>query len=282
MLQKLTFICLFLLCTSIYGQSVGLGNHIKSIKNEVEKSTATENNLVGIWLVVDVDMENLTKEQAAMMDMMKGAIVGEQLVFEFSSNGIVKTSSKSMPTTEGFYVFNGTSVTIIDNKTGKTEEMEIQFLSTTNLWIAMDMQGQKMIMKMVKLAFNPNKEEVVAPPVEEYTQKAESLPATTASFDNETFDFNIINEGDEVNHRFNFINTGNNDLVITNVKPSCGCLTPSWSQEPVKPGKRGYIDVKFNSAGKNGQQTKSITVTGNFEGDINKNLKLVGEVKGKK
>lgn len=120
-----------------------------------------------------------------------------------------------------------------------------------------------------------------APVTEEYVKKAEALPRTTAKFDNETFDFKVIKEGDEVTHRFNFENTGANDLVITNVKPSCGCTTPSWSQEPVKAGQKGFIDVKFNSAGKNGQQTKSITVTGNFEGDINKALKLVGEVKGK-
>lgn len=117
---------------------------------------------------------------------------------------------------------------------------------------------------------------------DEFIKKAESLPRTTAKFDNETFDFKTIKEGDQVTHRFNFDNTGQNDLVITNVKPSCGCTTPSWSKDPVKPGGKGYIDVTFNSTGKEGQQTKSITVTGNFEGEINKTLKLVGEIKASK
>lgn len=131
-------------------------------------------------------------------------------------------------------------------------------------------------------AKNDTTQAAATPPAqEEYVKKAEALPRTTVKFDNETFDFKVIKEGDEVPHRFNFENTGANDLVITNVKPSCGCTTPSWSQEPVKAGQKGFIDVKFNSAGKSGQQTKTITVTGNFEGDINKSLKLIGEVKAK-
>lgn len=130
-------------------------------------------------------------------------------------------------------------------------------------------------------AADTNKSETPPPSSEEYIKKAESMARTTAKFESEEFDFKTIKEGDEVSYRFNFTNTGANDLLITNVKPSCGCTTPSWPKEPLKPGEKGFIDVKFNSAGKVGVVTKTITVTANLEGDINKVLKLKGEVKPK-
>lgn len=118
--------------------------------------------------------------------------------------------------------------------------------------------------------------------VEEYITKAESYPKTTVKWEQESYDFHTIKEGEEVTFKFVFSNTGNNDLYITHVKPSCGCTAPSWSQEPVKPGEKGFIEVKFNSTGKSGQQSKSIRVTGNFEGEITQSLKFVGEVTQKK
>lgn len=121
------------------------------------------------------------------------------------------------------------------------------------------------------------------PPAKEaFIEKAESLPKTKIKFDKDEFDFGKIKEGDEVSHRFKFTNTGTNDLMITNVKPSCGCTTPTYSQEAVAPGKDGFIDVKFNSSGKPGTQNKTVTVTANLEENINLVLKLKGEVEPKK
>ncbi len=112
----------------------------------------------------------------------------------------------------------------------------------------------------------------------EYLRKAEELPKTTAAFSMESYDFGKVNEGEEVYHKFEFTNTGSEDLVITYIRPSCGCTTPEWSEEPVSPGEEGYIDVKFDSKGKVGTQVKNITVFGNFEGDTHRVLKLTGEV----
>ena len=76
---------------------------------------------------------------------------------------------------------------------------------------------------------------------------------------------------------FNFKNTGNKPLKLTNVRASCGCTTPKWSKEPIQPGEEGFIDVSFNTTGKMGIQNKSVTVTGNFE-KFNKILRISGEV----
>jgi hypothetical protein len=72
-------------------------------------------------------------------------------------------------------------------------------------------------------------------------------------------------EGEKVSHSFTFTNTGDNDLVISNARGSCGCTVPEWPKEPIAPGKSGKIDVVFNSDGKPGNAIKSVTVSTNTE-----------------
>ncbi len=124
-----------------------------------------------------------------------------------------------------------------------------------------------------------SKPETTLPNRPEFQTKAEGMERTTVDFATETYDFGTVVAGEKVPHRFKFTNTGENPFVITNVKASCGCTTPSYSAEPVAPGESGYIDVEFNSAGRPGVANKAITVTGNFDGDIRRVLKITGEVK---
>lgn len=112
--------------------------------------SASANSVVGKWQVVDVAMENMTKEQEAMIGMMKGAIVGENMVFEFTADGAAKTSSKSMPATEGKYEYANKVIKLKDEKSGKEESVDVVKLEGDSLHLKMDMQGQKMIMKMKK------------------------------------------------------------------------------------------------------------------------------------
>lgn len=85
-------------------------------------------------------------------------------------------------------------------------------------------------------------------------------------FEESQFDFGEIQQGDVVEHTFKFTNTGEAPLVITDTKVTCGCTTPSFTKEPVAPGETGEILVKFNSAGKSGNTSKTITVMANVEG----------------
>ncbi|WP_025743621.1 DUF1573 domain-containing protein [Aquimarina pacifica] len=78
-------------------------------------------------------------------------------------------------------------------------------------------------------------------------------------------DFGTINEGDVVEHKFEFTNTGKAPLVIVSAKGSCGCTVPEWPKEPIAPGATGEMLVKFNSNGKPNQQTKQVTITANTE-----------------
>ena len=82
-------------------------------------------------------------------------------------------------------------------------------------------------------------------------------------FKDSIYDFGTISQGEIVKYTFYFTNKGKSDLVLENVKPSCGCTIPEWPKHPIKPGEGGAIDVSFNSDGKSGTLVKSITVTSN-------------------
>lgn len=81
-----------------------------------------------------------------------------------------------------------------------------------------------------------------------------------------THDFGNIEEGVQATVTFTFKNTGNSPLVLSNVAASCGCTTPKWTNEPVAPGKEGTVTAIYNSKGRPGNFTKTITVTHNGEG----------------
>lgn len=99
-------------------------------------------------------------------------------------------------------------------------------------------------------------------------QKNEStsnLPATSISFKENEWDFGTIDEGDRVEHVFEFTNTGSEPLVLEKCKGSCGCTVPQCPKEPIAPGESGEIKVAFNSKGKKNSQTKKVTITANTE-----------------
>ena len=61
-------------------------------------------------------------------------------------------------------------------------------------------------------------------------------PLTKLAFAEATFDFGKIMEGEKVEHNYTFTNTGDEPLIISNAKGSCGCTVPDWPREPIAPG----------------------------------------------
>ncbi|MEM6347562.1 MAG: DUF1573 domain-containing protein [Bacteroidota bacterium] len=124
----------------------------------------------------------------------------------------------------------------------------------------------------------PTQPTAPAPKQPEHIAKAEAMAKTTVEWAEMEYDFKSVPAGTKVTYQFKFKNTGDAPLALTNVKPSCGCTTPSYSKEEVAPGEEGYIDVAFNTTGKTGIQSKTVTVTGNFEGNLSQVLRIKGEV----
>ena len=77
-----------------------------------------------------------------------------------------------------------------------------------------------------------------------------------------TIDYGTVSKDSEDGVRtFEFVNTGNAPLIITNVQSTCGCTVPTKPTEPILPGKTGKIDVKYNM--NPGPIRKTITVESN-------------------
>ncbi|MEO1261957.1 MAG: DUF1573 domain-containing protein [Bacteroidota bacterium] len=90
-------------------------------------------------------------------------------------------------------------------------------------------------------------------------------PTTAVTFAETEFNFGTVKAGEKVQHVYKFTNTGNEPLVISNAKGSCGCTVPKWPKEPIGVGEEGEILVEFDSKGKSGNQTKTVTITANTD-----------------
>lgn len=102
-----------------------------------------------------------------------------------------------------------------------------------------------------------------APMPETHTPPPANGQYPVMAFEKTTHDFGTIIEGDKVTYTFKFTNTGKSDLLISNAAGSCGCTVPEYPKTPIKPGQSDKIKVSFNSAGKNGNQQKTVTIATN-------------------
>ena len=95
--------------------------------------------------------------------------------------------------------------------------------------------------------------------------KSEKGAVPGIAFEEDFHDFGKLNEGEKVTYAFKFKNTGKAPLIINNVSTSCGCTVSSYPKKPIKPGEGASIDISFDSEGKHGFQSKSITVNTNTQ-----------------
>ena len=82
-------------------------------------------------------------------------------------------------------------------------------------------------------------------------------------FEKLVHEFGTISETEKYNTGFRFTNTGNDVLVISQVKAACGCTVPTLSRTRFLPGEGDTIDVTFDPRGKRGDTDKYITVVSN-------------------
>ncbi|MDR0412635.1 MAG: DUF1573 domain-containing protein [Dysgonamonadaceae bacterium] len=110
-----------------------------------------------------------------------------------------------------------------------------------------------------------------APATAEAQEKAKEV-----TVDKSTHDFGTIAE-DAGNVSATFVITNNTDapIVLTNVKATCGCTTPSWTKTPIEPGKTGEVVATYNPKGRPGPFNKTVTITTNGVPE-----KLVVHIKG--
>lgn len=81
-------------------------------------------------------------------------------------------------------------------------------------------------------------------------------------FESETIDYGTIQHNADGKREFVFTNIGNKPLIISNAQGSCGCTVPTWPKEPIAPGAKGVIGVKY-ATDRVGAFTKTVTLTTN-------------------
>lgn len=82
-------------------------------------------------------------------------------------------------------------------------------------------------------------------------------------FEETSYNFGEVDQGAIVQHVFKFTNTGKVPLLISDARSTCGCTVPEWPKTPIAPGQGGEINVKFDTAGKEKIQHKSVAITAN-------------------
>lgn len=102
--------------------------------------------------------------------------------------------------------------------------------------------------------------------------------APVAKFSEKEHDFGDIKQGDKVDYTFNLTNAGKSDLIIRNVRSSCGCTAVAPASKIIKAGETGPIKVTFNSRGKRGRQSKTITVITNDPKNSTTMLRITSNV----
>jgi hypothetical protein len=111
------------------------------------------------------------------------------------------------------------------------------------------------------------------------TASAQDSQKPEFKFNEEKHDFGKIPQGTPVTTVFTFTNVGQDPLIITDVRPTCGCTIADFTKTPVKPGDSGTIKITYNAAFA-APFTKTIVVTSNASTPV-KNLIIVGEVVAK-
>lgn len=121
----------------------------------------------------------------------------------------------------------------------------------------------------VSIAVAGQAQEVVTPPA--------NPNGPQITFESEVIDYGTIDQGANGERVFKFKNTGKEPLIISNAQGSCGCTTPNWPKEPIRPGESGEIKVKYDTQ-RVGNFEKTVTITSNAQTPT-KVVKIKGVVK---
>lgn len=84
-----------------------------------------------------------------------------------------------------------------------------------------------------------------------------------ATFEKRGLVFKDVKEGEVLEFSYTFTNTGQSDLKLLSVKPTCGCTVAEYPEGFIKPGETKTIDVTFDTEGRPGYQAKGVNIETN-------------------
>ena len=86
------------------------------------------------------------------------------------------------------------------------------------------------------------------------------------TFESMTVDYGTIEQNGDPLRIVKFTNTGDEPLIITNARGSCGCTVPVWPKEPIMPGQESKIEIRY-ATNRIGQFSKTVRISTNEEND---------------
>jgi Protein of unknown function (DUF1573) len=77
-------------------------------------------------------------------------------------------------------------------------------------------------------------------------------------------DLGKVVQGDILTHTFKFVNNGKSDLVLVEIKGTCGCTVfKNWPKTPIAPGEGGTVDIQYDSGNKEGAHDVTVSIVAN-------------------
>ncbi|MGA9211973.1 DUF1573 domain-containing protein [Kaistella sp.] len=142
------------------------------------------------------------------------------------------------------------------------------FIKIAPLVVALALVSCKKNQKADQLIIEEETAQTAAPVIdsqEDMVKEAQAKPLTNIALSEAQFDFGKIKKGDHKEHTYEVTNTGENPLIISQVKPGCGCTVPDYTKEPILPGQKGKITLKFDSSNFDGLVNKQAEIYANVE-----------------
>ncbi len=144
------------------------------------------------------------------------------------------------------------------------------FIRIAPIVVALTLLSCKKDQKADQLVIEEGTAQVAEPNInidsqEDMVKEAQSKPLTNLVLSEAQFDFGKIKKGDQKEHTYEITNMGKNPLIISQVKPGCGCTVPDYTKEPILPGQKGKITLKFDSSNFDGLVNKQAEVYANVE-----------------
>jgi hypothetical protein len=108
---------------------------------------------------------------------------------------------------------------------------------------------------------------------------ADTVNYTTVQWLDTIVNFGTVKQGEVVKIEFHCKNTGTKPLILTNVRPGCGCTIADYTKEPITPGNTGVVTGSFDSKHFCGVVNKYIMASTNSAGG-EKTLQFTGTITG--
>lgn len=109
---------------------------------------------------------------------------------------------------------------------------------------------------------------------------AEDKKGPLLEFENSRHDYGTIYLDDmpDTKMAINFSNTGDEPLVLSNVRACCGTRVTQWPREPILPGDEGTINIEFRLAPRPQRISRTVTVTYNNTERPTQTFRITGQV----